>query len=418
MEAERTAHPCFDRTAAGTVARVHLPVAPKCNIQCAYCNRKFDCPNEGRPGVSSAVLSPAQAAIYLDRVAERVPVGVVGIAGPGDALAQPDATFETLRLAKERLPDAHLCLSTNGLVVNEYLDDLAAVGVTHVTVTVNAMDPEVGSLLYRWARSRNRNYRGRDAAELLIERQRAALHGLASRGITVKVNTILIPGVNESQIEPIARCAAGAGCEIMNVIPVIPVAGTAFEGIAEPSPAQVAEARRRAAPYIRQSTHCARCRADAVGLLGARENEELRELLVQASRASTAFTTGRGRIAFVSREGMFVNQHLGEAREFYVCELTGDRVITVFRRDAPEKGCGDERWTRISEILADCAYLLVSAAGTRPIEVLGSSGLTVVEIEGVAQDAAYKLFTSQSIAHLRTRKSTSGAGCGRGTGCG
>ena len=43
-------HPCFNAKVKGQFGRVHLPVAPKCNILCNYCNRKFDCVNESRPG--------------------------------------------------------------------------------------------------------------------------------------------------------------------------------------------------------------------------------------------------------------------------------------------------------------------------------------------------------------------------------
>jgi len=40
-------------------------VAPKCNILCNYCNRKYDCINESRPGVASAVLKPRRAIACL-----------------------------------------------------------------------------------------------------------------------------------------------------------------------------------------------------------------------------------------------------------------------------------------------------------------------------------------------------------------
>ena len=92
-------HPCFDEAARARTARVHLPVAPRCNVQCNYCNRKFDCVSEPRPGVSSVVLSPEQAADYVDRVRLEVPhLAVVGIAGPGDPFANSDKTLRTLRL--------------------------------------------------------------------------------------------------------------------------------------------------------------------------------------------------------------------------------------------------------------------------------------------------------------------------------
>ena len=52
-----SAHPCYSEKAHFTTARIHLPVAPRCNIQCNYCIRKLDkC--EHRPGVAGAILNP------------------------------------------------------------------------------------------------------------------------------------------------------------------------------------------------------------------------------------------------------------------------------------------------------------------------------------------------------------------------
>ena len=44
-------HPCYSEKAHHHYARMHVAVAPACNIQCHYCNRKYDCANESRPGV-------------------------------------------------------------------------------------------------------------------------------------------------------------------------------------------------------------------------------------------------------------------------------------------------------------------------------------------------------------------------------
>ena len=46
-------HPCYSEEAHHYFARMHVAVAPACNIQCNYCNRKYDCANESRPGVVS-----------------------------------------------------------------------------------------------------------------------------------------------------------------------------------------------------------------------------------------------------------------------------------------------------------------------------------------------------------------------------
>jgi nitrogen fixation protein NifB len=138
-------HPCFNKSAHKSYGRVHLPVAPRCNVQCKFCNRKFDCVNESRPGVTSGILTPYQAMIYLDKVfAEKKNISVVGNAGPGDPFANPDETLETLKRVRETCPDMLLCLATNGLNLAPHVDALAKLKVSHVTVTVNAVDPAAG----------------------------------------------------------------------------------------------------------------------------------------------------------------------------------------------------------------------------------------------------------------------------------
>jgi len=38
-------HPCYSEQAHHHYARMHAAVAPACNIQCNFCNRKYDCSN-------------------------------------------------------------------------------------------------------------------------------------------------------------------------------------------------------------------------------------------------------------------------------------------------------------------------------------------------------------------------------------
>ena len=87
-------HPCYSEDAHHHYARMHVAVAPACNIQCHYCNRKYDCANESRPGVVSELLTPDQAVRKVLAVAAAIPqMSVLGIAGPGDPLANPERTF-------------------------------------------------------------------------------------------------------------------------------------------------------------------------------------------------------------------------------------------------------------------------------------------------------------------------------------
>jgi len=188
-----TRHPCFNKASSGSCGRVHLPVAPKCNIQCNYCNRKYDCVNESRPGVSSGVLSPLQAQEYMGKVLEKEPrITVAGIAGPGDPFANADETLETIRLLNTSHPELLYCLSSNGLNVPDHVDELADLGVRHMTITINAVNPAIGEFVYSWVRDKNVIYRGRDAAEILMERQLESVRRLKEKGVTVKVNTIIL----------------------------------------------------------------------------------------------------------------------------------------------------------------------------------------------------------------------------------
>jgi nitrogen fixation protein NifB len=248
--------------------------------------------NESRPGVTSAVLGPEEAVDYLGRVLEKIPnIAVTGIAGPGDPFAEPDATLETLRLVRERYPGMLLCVATNGLELPPYAGALAGLGVSHVTVTVNAVNPVIGMKIYEWVRDGARVRWGINGARFLFERQEESVRTLKAAGITVKINTVVVPGINDRHTEEIAAWAARAGADVHNFIPVLPVPGTLFEGVASPSPAEMAEIRLRAGKYLPQMSHCGRCRADAAGLLGA-DNTAIIDVLLRKAECGTGNTKG------------------------------------------------------------------------------------------------------------------------------
>jgi hypothetical protein len=142
---------------------------PEMQHQCNYCNRKYDCVNESRPGVTSTLLSPEQALVYMGKVLEKEPrISVAGIAGPGDPFANAEETLETMRLIRRNYPDTILCLSSNGMQVAPHVPELAEIGVSHVTITVNAVDPDISQKIYAWVRDGKVLYRGRQGAELLL----------------------------------------------------------------------------------------------------------------------------------------------------------------------------------------------------------------------------------------------------------
>jgi nitrogen fixation protein NifB len=421
-------HPCFSKDAHKKYGRIHLPVAPRCNIQCNFCNRKYDCMNESRPGVTSTVLTPQQAVAYLGSVVEqRSEISVMGIAGPGDPFANPDETMETLRLTRKKFPKMILCVATNGLNVTPYVDEMADLKVSHVTLTINAVDPAIGGEIYAWVRDGKRPLRGAEAAAALGARQMDALVKLKTRGITVKVNTIIMPGINDDHIPEIAEKVSGLGADIMNLMPLMPVKGAVFEDVPPPDTLTTARLRLQCGQLLPQMTNCARCRADAVGYIGENMTTEQHDALNHYANASLnpAENDVRPFVAVATMEGALVNQHLGEAERFIVYEQDAEtpgnfRLKEI--RPAPPQGGGDARWAELAGTLRDCRALLVNAAGPTPMKVLTQHGLKVIEMEGLIDEGLRAVFTDKPIPAAMKRRFTScGAGIsckGTGTGCG
>ena len=269
-------HPCFGGN-HNKNGRMHLAVAPLCNIKCGYCTRRHDCANESRPGVTSKLLTPAEAIVKVREVMASPVLGpiikVIGIAGPGDPLANEE-TFTTFRMVGEEFPHLMKCLSTNGLLLPDKIRELYMLGLHSLTVTVNALDPAIGARIYRHIIVNGKRYTGEAAARILIENQFAGIEQAARYGMTIKVNSVLIPGVNEGELPLIAERVKRLGAFVMNIMPLIPQAD--FAGVAPPSDGELEAVRRANEQIIGQFRHCRQCRADAVGLIGAEHMEVAR----------------------------------------------------------------------------------------------------------------------------------------------
>ncbi|MBP3507749.1 MAG: radical SAM protein [Lachnospiraceae bacterium] len=263
----QNSHPCFGGH-KNNVGRIHLPVSPGCNIACRFCDRVIS-DVENRPGVTSKVLAPEESIEVLEKALKLCPeITVAGIAGPGDTLAT-DYALQTFRLIKEKFPDLIKCMSTNGLLLYEKADEVIDVGIDSLTVTVNAVDPQIEAKLNKYIVYHGKRYEGVEAAEILIENQIKGIKKVASAGITVKVNTVLVPEINDDHIETVAQTVKEAGASIYNIIPLIPQ--HELKDIPAPACAQIDAARTKASKYIDVFRHCQRCRADAVGVPGKSE---------------------------------------------------------------------------------------------------------------------------------------------------
>ena len=414
-------HPCFNDKLRHQFGRIHLPVAPKCNIQCNYCDRKYDCMNESRPGVTSVVLTPKQSIVYLEKILEKNSnISVVGIAGPGDPFANPEETMETLRLVRQKYPNMLLCLATNGLNLLPYIDELAELKISHVTITINAIFPEIASKIYAWVRDAKKVYRGLDAAKLIIERQLEGIKRLKEKNIVVKINTIIIPTINEDHIIDVVKEVSLLGADIINCIPIHPNKDTVFENIPEPDKVAIHKIRKEAEKYIPQMHHCTRCRADAVGLIEEQMSEKNFDILKESSMLSLNPEDKKPYIAVTSMEGVLVNQHLGEAKEVLIYSYENKKPNLIEKRSTPDSGSGNKRWIDFAEIIKDCSAVIVNGAGDNPKNIFYEQGIKVVVTEGMIDDILENYFNGKPLKSYKKREGCSkGIECsGNGTGCG
>ena len=413
-------HPCYSEEAHHHYARMHVAVAPSCNMQCNYCNRKYDCANESRPGVVSEKLTPQQAARKVLAVASAIPqMTVLGIAGPGDPLANPEKTFKTFELISKAAPDIKLCLSTNGLALPDHVDTIKSLNVDHVTITINMIDPEVGAEIYPWIFYKHRRIKGREAAKILAERQLQGLDMLTERGILCKVNSVMIPGINDRHLVDVNKAVKSRGAFLHNIMPLIssPEHGTVFglTGQRGPSAQELKDLQDSCEGQMNMMRHCRQCRADAVGLLGEDRSAEFttekimamdvsydadtrkayQQMVEQERRSKVAARQDglsqlagetsdiRVLVAVATQGSGRINEHFGHAREFQVYELsTGGAKFVGHRRVDLYcwGGYGEEdSLPTVIRAINDCHAVFVAKIGGCPRGELIQAGIEPVD---------------------------------------
>jgi cyclic pyranopterin phosphate synthase len=176
--------------------RVHddlrISVTDRCNLRCAYCM-----PVEPAWFPREEILDYEEIA-RLAAIAARRGVRKFRLTG-GEPLVRRDLAVLVRLLAREHAA-CDLSLTTNGLLLAPLAAELARAGLKRINVSLDTLDP-----------GRYRALTRRDALG-------AALRGIeaaAAAGLRpIKVNTVLLRGVNEDEIEPLCERARAEGWEL------------------------------------------------------------------------------------------------------------------------------------------------------------------------------------------------------------
>lgn len=381
-------HPCYSFDAHQKYARMHLPVAPACNISCNYCNRRFDCVNESRPGVTSEILTPEMARDKFLAVKKDFPqLSVVGIAGPGDALANWNDVKKTIQLIQKEDQDMVFCLSTNGLMLPHYAPEIVCLGIKHVTVTVNSLDTAIGAQIYKHIVYEGKYYTGEPASEILIKNQLEGIKYLAGNGILVKVNIVMINDVNASHIFEVVKKVKRLGAFMTNIMPLIPAPGSAFENHPQTSMKDIHTVRNLCGKEIDQMVHCQQCRADAIGLLKDDQSYKYRLNKQTAAEDMSSKTTGlqKCRVAVTSKYRRLIDLHYGHAEEFHIYDVDGVNSTYIETRKVEKYCTGPEcdnaryRKEKALQAIEDCDAVLTMRIGYDAQKRLEEKGFFIVE---------------------------------------
>ncbi|MFG1657984.1 GTP 3',8-cyclase MoaA [Micromonospora chersina] len=179
----------------GRIARdLRVSLTDKCNLRCTYCM-----PAEGLPWLAGPQLLDDDEIVRLIRVAvHRLGVTEVRFTG-GEPLIRPGLARIVSAVAALE-PRPRISLTTNGIGLDRLAPTLRAAGLDRVNVSLDTLD-----------RSRFAELTRRDRhADVL-----AGLAGAAAAGLTpVKINAVLMRGVNDDEAPALLRFALDHGYEL------------------------------------------------------------------------------------------------------------------------------------------------------------------------------------------------------------
>ena len=171
-----------------TLTDLRLSLTDRCNLRCTYCMPKEIF------GSSHVFLKKSQWLEFseLDELVEAfIKLGVrkVRLTG-GEPLLRPGVSSFIQRLKEIHKID-DVALTTNGVRLNKHAKSLKNAGLERITISLDALDPEIAGKMNGLGVSPKFTLAGIEAALDL--------------GFIIKVNMVVEKGVNESQILPMAH---------------------------------------------------------------------------------------------------------------------------------------------------------------------------------------------------------------------
>jgi cyclic pyranopterin phosphate synthase len=184
-----------------TISYLRVSVTDRCDFRCVYCMAEH------------MTFLPKAEVLSLEEIARLCSVFIakgvkrIRLTG-GEPLVRRGVMtlFETLGARLGNGLD-ELTVTTNGSQLARFAKSLAAAGVKRINVSLDSRDDARFRAITRWG-DLNQVLHGIDAAQ--------------DAGLSVKINTVALKGVNEDEIAPMLEWAHGRGMDL-TLIEVMPM---------------------------------------------------------------------------------------------------------------------------------------------------------------------------------------------------
>ena len=342
-------------SSAGASGWLPLPLAPQ-----AVARSRF----AGETKQAQAIPLRGALTWLTEQVNPNKPPAGLEINGPGDPMASWPLTRQCLEQLHREYPELPLGLTTLGLGLGPEAGQLAKLGVKRVTLLVNGISVPMLEKIYAWIRPGKRNVPLSQAAAALLTEQTRVVSACRAAGLEVVIRCEVFPGVNEEEIEAIARHMAKLDATAMELCPARDARLDGKQG-RPPS-------------------------AEAMAKLLARAGKLIKDTSLYSSAAPSHPTpekdcglpgpsADRPNAAVLSSNGMDIDLHLGQAIQALIYGPREDGLACLLEtRPLPEPGEGDRRWHSLAQTLQDCFVLLATSAGQRPRQVLEEENLPLI----------------------------------------
>lgn len=198
----KTAKP-FSDFLTDTFNRQHdylrISVTERCNLRCLYCM-----PEEGVPLSPPAHLLTSPEIVYLSSLFVSQGVRKIRLTG-GEPTVRKDIVPLTQSIGELRRDGLReLCLTTNGISLHRKLEPMVEAGLTGVNLSLDTLDPFQFQIMTR--------RKGFDAVMKSIDRI-LELNKMGA-GIKLKINCVVMRGLNEREIIPFVELGRDSPIEV------------------------------------------------------------------------------------------------------------------------------------------------------------------------------------------------------------